>query len=67
MPPDAPTPIRLQGAFVSDDELRLLVQYWREQARPEAIPATKPVQQLLWKEQPGQDRKSSTKTNYCRT
>jgi S-DNA-T family DNA segregation ATPase FtsK/SpoIIIE len=50
MPPDAPTPMRLQGAFVSDDELRLLVQYWREQARPEAIPATKPVQQPLWKE-----------------
>jgi len=50
MPPDAPMPIRLQGAFVSDDELRRLVQYWREQARPEAIPATKLVQQLLWKE-----------------
>jgi len=50
LPPDAPTPLRLQGAFVSDEELRRLVQYWKEQARPEAIPAEKPVQQPLWEE-----------------
>jgi S-DNA-T family DNA segregation ATPase FtsK/SpoIIIE len=48
--PDAPTPLRLQGAFVSDEELRRLVQYWKGQARPEAIPAGKPVQQPLWEE-----------------
>jgi S-DNA-T family DNA segregation ATPase FtsK/SpoIIIE len=48
--PDAPAPLRLQGAFVSDEELRRLVQYWKEQARSEAIPAAKPVQQLLWEE-----------------
>jgi S-DNA-T family DNA segregation ATPase FtsK/SpoIIIE len=50
MPPDAPTPIRLQGAFVSDEELRRLVQFWKTQARPEAIPAEKTVQQPLWEE-----------------
>jgi S-DNA-T family DNA segregation ATPase FtsK/SpoIIIE len=50
LPPDAPTPARLQGAFVSDDELRRLVQYWKEQARPEAPPAQKPVQQPLWED-----------------
>jgi len=36
LPPDAPTPLRLQGAFVSDEELRRLVQYWKGQARPNA-------------------------------
>jgi len=50
LPPDAPTPLRLQGAFVSDEELRRLVQYWKGQARPEAVPATKSVQQPLWEE-----------------
>jgi S-DNA-T family DNA segregation ATPase FtsK/SpoIIIE len=48
--PDAPTPLRLQGAFVSDEELRRLVQYWKGQGRPEAIPADKSVQQPLWDE-----------------
>jgi len=48
--PDAPTPLRLQGAFVSDEELRRLVQYWKGQGRPEAIPAGKSVQQPLWEE-----------------
>jgi S-DNA-T family DNA segregation ATPase FtsK/SpoIIIE len=48
--PDAPTPLRLQGAFVSDEELRRLVQYWKEQGRPEAISADKPVQPPLWDE-----------------
>ena len=50
LPPDAPTPLRLQGAFVSDEELRRLVQYWKGQARPDAVPAKKPVQQPLWEE-----------------
>jgi len=50
LPPDAPTPLRLQGAFVSDEELRRLVHFWKEQARPGAIPAEKPVQRPLWEE-----------------
>jgi S-DNA-T family DNA segregation ATPase FtsK/SpoIIIE len=50
LPPDAPTPQRLQGAFVSDEELRRLVQYWKEQARPEAVPVEKTVQQPLWED-----------------
>lgn len=28
-PPDAPAPIRLQGAYVSDNEIQLLVDYWK--------------------------------------
>jgi S-DNA-T family DNA segregation ATPase FtsK/SpoIIIE len=50
LPPDAPTPQRLQGAFVSDEELRRLVQYWKDQGRPEAVEGAKPVQQPLWEE-----------------
>ena len=30
--PDAPTPIRLQGAYVSDDEISRLVTFWMDQA-----------------------------------
>lgn len=52
LPPDAPTPLRLQGAFVSDEELRRLVQYWKEQARPGAVPVEKSVQRPLWEEAP---------------
>ncbi|MBN1231115.1 MAG: DNA translocase FtsK 4TM domain-containing protein [Anaerolineales bacterium] len=29
-PPDAPAPIRLQGVFVSDEEIMRLVKYWRQ-------------------------------------
>jgi S-DNA-T family DNA segregation ATPase FtsK/SpoIIIE len=50
LPPDVPMPLRLQGAFVSDEELRRLVQYWKEQARPEVIPVEEPVQQPLWED-----------------
>ncbi len=56
LPPDAPTPLRLQGAFVSDEELRRLVHYWKEQGRPEPIPAQKPVQQPLWEEMRQRER-----------
>jgi DNA segregation ATPase FtsK/SpoIIIE, S-DNA-T family len=34
MPPDAMKPIRLQGAFVSDDEMRDLVEHWKSQGGP---------------------------------
>jgi S-DNA-T family DNA segregation ATPase FtsK/SpoIIIE len=50
LPPDVSLPLRLQGAFVSDEELRRLVQYWKSQGRPEAIPAEKTVQQPLWED-----------------
>jgi S-DNA-T family DNA segregation ATPase FtsK/SpoIIIE len=30
--PDAPSPVRLQGVFVSDTEIHRLVEFWREQA-----------------------------------
>ncbi len=31
--PDAPAPVRLQGVFVSDEEIQRLVHFWQEQAR----------------------------------
>lgn len=48
LPPDAPTPVRLQGAFVSNEELRRLVHFWKEQGRPESISSARPVQRPLW-------------------
>ncbi len=33
-PPDAMKPIRLQGAFVSDEEIQALVTHWQEQGGP---------------------------------
>jgi len=30
--PDAPSPVRLQGVFISDNEIHRLVDFWRDQA-----------------------------------
>ena len=57
LPPDAPTPLRLQGAFVSDEELRRLVHYWKEQGKAETVPASKLVQRPLWEEMREQEKK----------
>jgi S-DNA-T family DNA segregation ATPase FtsK/SpoIIIE len=61
--PDAPAPIRLQGAFVSDPEIQRLVDYWRAQAgvaepaptayggAVDALPAGIPLKQMpMWEE-----------------
>jgi DNA segregation ATPase FtsK/SpoIIIE, S-DNA-T family len=60
--PDAPAPMRLQGAFVSDTEIQRLVDYWRGFAGAEtvpsaeggivdAIPGSLPLKQMpLWEE-----------------
>ncbi len=48
LPPDGPTPMRLQGTYVSDAELRRLVHYWKEEAKPRAMEPGKVVQQGLW-------------------
>ena len=61
--PDAPTPVRLQGVFVSDSEIQRLVQYWQgfsgeavTTAVPvggivDALPANLPLKQLpMWDE-----------------
>ena len=48
LPPDAPTPMRLQGTYVSDKELRDLVHYWKEETKPEAVEPGKVVQKPLW-------------------
>jgi S-DNA-T family DNA segregation ATPase FtsK/SpoIIIE len=37
--PDAAAPVRLQGVFVSDQELLRLVQFWRMQTQGRAAPA----------------------------
>ena len=61
-PPDAPAPMRLQGAYVSDAEIQRLVDYWRAFAGTEtvpsaaggivdAIPGSLPLKQMpLWEE-----------------
>ncbi|MCJ7694464.1 MAG: DNA translocase FtsK, partial [Anaerolineaceae bacterium] len=41
--PDAPAPVRLQGTYVSDDELSHLVSFWRQQTVSEDAP-TRPSQ-----------------------
>lgn len=45
VPPDAAEPIRLQGAYVADEELRRLVRYWkggRDLREPERAPTPQP-------------------------
>ncbi len=60
--PDAPSPARLQGVFVSDHEIQNLVEYWRTQAggaspyaiagtRTDGVPSGVPLKQVsLWEE-----------------
>ena len=63
--PDAPAAARLQGVFVSDNEIHRLVEYWQEQAgtgKPQpsdadvpanTIPENVPLKQVpLWEENP---------------
>jgi DNA segregation ATPase FtsK/SpoIIIE, S-DNA-T family len=66
--PDAPAPMRLQGAFVSDAEMQRLVDYWRGfgQAAPapgstggivDALPDGVPLKQMpLWEEMQAQEQ-----------
>ncbi|MHB0869509.1 MAG: DNA translocase FtsK [Chloroflexota bacterium] len=37
MPPDAAKPVRLQGTYVSDGEIRDLVDYWKKAKPPEYV------------------------------
>ncbi len=60
--PDAPSAARLQGVFVSDQEIQNLVEYWRTQAgaaspyavagiSADSVPANVPLKQApLWEE-----------------
>ena len=61
--PDAPAPVRLQGVFVSDNEIQRLVTYWQQFCRAGAVsayrrrryrgcrPAGMPLKQMpLWEE-----------------
>lgn len=61
--PDAGTPVRLQGSFVSDTELQRIIRYWRgarrrhlisaDEARQKAEASTTappPTQQPLWED-----------------
>jgi len=38
LPPDAPEPFRLQGTYVSDEEINKLTNFWRMQAAQEGAP-----------------------------
>jgi len=69
MAPDAPEPMRLQGAFVSDEEIRRLVEYWRGFRRAgvpgiggvvDAPPPGIPLKQKpLWEEMEEKESKPS--------
>ena len=55
--PDAPSPVRMQGSFVSEGELGRIVNYWKRAelgsspAEANAIPPGAPLQQApLWEE-----------------
>lgn len=61
--PDAPAPVRMQGAYVSEPELQRLIRFWREaalrrgepapqdRAPAAAIPAGAPLRQaVMWDE-----------------
>jgi S-DNA-T family DNA segregation ATPase FtsK/SpoIIIE len=53
--PDSGAPLRAQGCFVSDAELRKLVQYWRNAGGQTSQAASEPVraqQQPLWEKLP---------------
>jgi DNA segregation ATPase FtsK/SpoIIIE, S-DNA-T family len=66
--PDAPAPMRLQGAFVSDAEIQRLVDYWRGFGQPapvpgstggivDALPDGVPLKQMpLWEEMQAQEK-----------
>ena len=38
-PADLPRPVRLQGVFVSDNEVRAVTDFWRAQSEPDYLPA----------------------------
>lgn len=46
MPPDAPKPVRLQGAFLSDQEIEELVEFWQQSPLQIAAP-TIPAEEFL--------------------
>ncbi|MFQ5944382.1 MAG: DNA translocase FtsK [Anaerolineales bacterium] len=55
--PDAPAPVRMQGSFVSERELRRIVGYWNQaevgagESEVESLPPGAPLQQApLWEE-----------------
>ncbi|MGC8875289.1 MAG: FtsK/SpoIIIE domain-containing protein, partial [Chloroflexia bacterium] len=53
MAPDAPKPVRIQGSYVSDEEIERVVAFWKEQ-RPEPPQPVSPVQlsmPLAWREE----------------
>ncbi|HEX9027520.1 MAG TPA: FtsK/SpoIIIE domain-containing protein, partial [Anaerolineales bacterium] len=65
--PDSPAPIRLQGAFVSENEIQRLVDFWRAQSGAaaqtyvaggvvDALPEGVPLKQMpLWEEMAAED------------
>ncbi|MBN1122481.1 MAG: hypothetical protein JXJ17_15500 [Anaerolineae bacterium] len=56
--PDTPMPVRLQGVYVSDEEIDRIVQYWRDQAAKH--PSFKRQKTLDDKPSPGGSSVSST-------
>jgi S-DNA-T family DNA segregation ATPase FtsK/SpoIIIE len=80
--PDAPAPVRLQGTYVSDQEIQGLVDYWRQFAGmagatsptssgvPDALSSSLPLKQMpLWEELEAENNKDplfSEAVDLCR-
>ncbi len=57
MAPEVAKPIRLQGSYVSDEEIERVVNFWKEQ-KPRESPPPPPVQltmPLSWREEPEEE------------
>jgi len=54
LPPDASAPIRVQGCFISEDELEAIISFWQKEAG--ATPAKAPWELLSESESPAQWR-----------
>lgn len=53
--PDAPAPVRLQGVFITDQEIARCVDYWRLQAMNVNLPSDKPASSTLTTPLPGDE------------
>jgi len=56
LPPEAPSPIRVQGVMVSDQEVERVITFWQKSAGTEDIPQTPPWEEMFVSDQELADR-----------
>jgi S-DNA-T family DNA segregation ATPase FtsK/SpoIIIE len=56
LPPEAPSPIRVQGVMVSDQEVERVITFWQKSAGTEDVPQTPPWEELFASDQELADR-----------